>query len=127
MDDFIPQNELEEALVRAATDPAARPEFFRTLLESKIYFLTPPAHETRVEGIFAVGSTLTFVGWKGPQGDYLPFFSSEERVEEIARELGTRLGIVGLRGRDAFHLLGQAPMPVFLNPRLPYGKTFSVD
>ena len=38
--DFTPANDLEQTLVRAATDPAARPEFYRRLLAAELYILT---------------------------------------------------------------------------------------
>ena len=37
MDEFVPQNVLERALVDAATDPAGRPNFYRALLGAQLF------------------------------------------------------------------------------------------
>ena len=42
--DFTPANDLEQTLVRAATDPVARPEFYRCLLVAELYILTEEGH-----------------------------------------------------------------------------------
>ena len=39
---FTPTNELERSLVLAANDPAARPQFYKLLLESQLFVLIPP-------------------------------------------------------------------------------------
>ena len=36
---FIPENELEQALVRAVKEPASAPDFYRLLLESQLLVL----------------------------------------------------------------------------------------
>jgi hypothetical protein len=41
--EFTPANDLEETLVRAATDPKARPEFYRRLLAAELFLLTDEA------------------------------------------------------------------------------------
>jgi hypothetical protein len=38
---FEPQNALESSLMKAAGDPAHRPQFYRDLLESQIYLIQP--------------------------------------------------------------------------------------
>ncbi|MDX6695773.1 MAG: hypothetical protein QOF02_3376 [Blastocatellia bacterium] len=37
--DFTPTNELERLLLAAFTDPTVRPQFYRTLLESELFFI----------------------------------------------------------------------------------------
>ena len=41
---FEPENTLETLMQAAAKDPSAAPEFYRALLETEIYILTPEAN-----------------------------------------------------------------------------------
>lgn len=49
---FEPQNELERSLVRASSDPAHRPQFYRLLAESDLFVIQegvpPPATHQRI-------------------------------------------------------------------------------
>jgi hypothetical protein len=56
---FEALNELERSLVKAATDVAHRPQFYRDFLESEIFFIqegTPP--ETHQRGVIPAGFKL---------------------------------------------------------------------
>jgi hypothetical protein len=129
---FHAQNELELVLVRASTDPGARPAFYRRLLTAELFFLTPeppPQEHTRMTH---EGESMEIVCWDGPNGAFLPFFSSHERMMQVLGETGAggevpNYGFVRVTGRDAFTLLAQDPAEAVLNPGLPYAKPFSVD
>jgi hypothetical protein len=124
-DDFTPENPLEAALVSAASDPAARPAFYRALLDAQLFFLTPPGPRPDERSTRPPGSKLSLVQWKGPEGDYIPLFTSRARLDQIASQIGGAYGFVALSGKAAFGLLAQRPMGAMLNPGLRYGKELS--
>jgi SseB protein C-terminal domain/SseB protein N-terminal domain len=116
---FISANPLEEALVRAATDSSMRPAFYRQLLEAEIFFLTPEAPRT-----LETQTNVSFVHWRGKDGDYLPAFSSLEQLQEVVNKSGVTYGYIGLKGQVAFKILAQRPMEILLNPGCSFGKQF---
>jgi hypothetical protein len=120
--EFVPNNRLEELLVRAATDPAARPDFYRELLRSTLYVLTPdtPAAETKTT--LPKGTRVALVQWQAASGLITPIFSSMGRVEELAQRSGHPEGCLGMEGERLFELLAQSPEAAVLNPGLAYGK-----
>ena len=125
--EFKPANDLEETLVRAATDPAARPEFYRRLLAAELFLLTD-------EGRLANGETsrpavvdAKLASWESPTGPYVPVFSARARVDEIGRARERSYGFVALSGKAAFARLAQEKQAAFLNPGFACGKQFSRD
>ena len=125
--DFTPANDLEQALVRAATDPAARPEFYRRLLAAQLYILTEEGRgadgQTSKEG----ATDAAFITWESPIGPYVPLFSSRARVDEIARLRERMYGFVALSGKAAFARLAKEKRAAFLNPGFASGKQFVPD
>jgi hypothetical protein len=124
-DEFVPGNDLEMALVRAARDPSARPEFYRRLLEADLFFLTPspPVEDDRRASDSAEEAEL--LRWQGPLGSFVPCFSARERVRHVVEPAGQPGGFVAIRGRHAFERLAQMSIEAFLNPGLGYGKRFA--
>jgi SseB protein N-terminal domain len=125
--EFTPANDLEQLLVRAATDPAARPEFYRRLLTGEVYVLTD-------EGRLADGQTskpaapdAKFMTWDSPRGPYVPLFSSRARVDEIGRLRERSYGFVAVPGKAAFARLARERRAAFLNPGFASGKQFGAD
>ena len=100
--DFTPANDLEETLVRAATEPAVRPEFYRRLLAAELYLLTDEAPRADGESSKPAGDGAAFITWESPSGPYVPLFSSRARVDEIARVRERTYGYVALSGKAAF-------------------------
>jgi hypothetical protein len=125
--DFTPANELEETLVRAATDAAARPEFYRRLLAAELYVLTEEA--AAAEGVPSkpASADAAFLTWESPDGQYVPLFSSRGRVDEIARLRERTYGFVALTGKALFARLAQEKRAAFLNPGFACGKQFVRD
>jgi hypothetical protein len=124
---FTAENALEVALVRATRDPAARPAFYRALLEAQLYFIIPAPPPAEERSTLAAGSQLALMSWTGPRGDFTPCFTSRGRLEDAAREVGGELGFVAIAGQAAFGLLAQVPMAAVLNPGSQYGKELSRD
>lgn len=109
---FVPANELEELLIRAAQDATRRPRFCRTLLESELFVIV----------INDEKGTLIQT-WQRDGQQVVPVFSSLARLQEFA--LATELqeyehSHVG--GRELLTILQTAH--VILNPVSDYGKEF---
>ena len=118
--DFTPgERFLEETLVRAATDPAARPEFHRRLLAAEL--LPPdggdrgsPTGRRRRQG--ASGREALHLGVA-----QRPFtFRCSRRARASTRLGGLRersYGFLALSGKAAFARLAQEKQAAFLNSR----------
>jgi hypothetical protein len=117
---FQPVNEIERLLIAAATDPAARPAFYRGLIEHELFLITEgPTH--RHEGRIVAGDNTSYqVRMIELDGKLqAPIFTSVERISAIVpREVnfiamkgGAVLGM--FRGKD-----------LVLNPGAEYGKMF---
>ena len=121
---FIPENELERALVRAVKEPAAAPDFYRLLLESHLLVLgTAEGQEGATEAFsLAAGSRLALVTGLKDGHQYLPVFSSVTRMQEFVKQESKYLSI---RGHDLLDLTRGAP--VILNPASEYGKELTAE
>jgi hypothetical protein len=125
--EFTPANDLEETLVRAATDPAARPEFYRRLLGAEIYLLTEETGLTDGETSKPAAPDAKLITWESPSGPYVPMFSARARVDEIGRLRERSYGFLALSGKAAFARLAQEKRAAFLNPGFASGKQFVPD
>ena len=72
--DFEPENGLEKAMLLAASQPAARPDFFRLLMNSEVFVLG----EIVKDGDGPGGLSIEALGRDGVK--YLPIFTSETRL-----------------------------------------------
>ena len=125
--EFTPANDLEETLVRAATDAAARPEFYRRLLSAELFILTEEARGADGQTSKEAAADAAFITWESPNGPYVPLFSSRARVDEIARLRERSYGFVALTGKAAFARLAKEKRAAFLNPGFACGKQFVPD
>jgi hypothetical protein len=114
---FVPENELEAALVAAAADPARRPEFYRTLLRSKL-FLLDESTEARPPGsiVLQPGATIPIRDIEINGQVFVPLYSSALRIRSGARPAR----YLALEARAILELVGKRD--VFLNPGSEYGK-----
>src|SRR6218665_1399156 len=81
---FEPRNALEVALMAAARDPAARPDFERMLLDAELYVATPEAPAEAGERTVGAGETLRLLNVANPQGNPVPaIFTDEARLAEL--------------------------------------------
>lgn len=112
---------LDSALAQAAVDPAARPEFFRILLESEIYLIGTSGAEGRE--LLPPGEQFSLMLFKRSDGTTaVPFFSS---LEALQRGLEERTGYFVMKARSFFEMT--RGMMVVLNPGSDYGKEFAPD
>lgn len=111
------KNELETLLEQAATEPAFRPAFFRTLLESTVWV---PGAAAQGEAI-AEDSALDLQHWEKDDGSsVIPFFTS---LEALQRAVDKELAFVVMPARTLFEMT--AGETLFLNAKLPTGKEFT--
>lgn len=120
MNDF-PRNALEHALQMAATDPAARPDFFDLLLESKIYVIGHADSPVRGDTItIAAGDTLSLANWTRDDGQpYIPFFTS---LEALQQSVSGETSYLSFKTRELFDSTRGSHL--VLNPGQDFGKEF---
>ena len=118
---FIPENELEQALVAAVKNPATASEFYRLLLEHDLLVLgTVEGKEDATEKFTqAPGGKLNLVTGVKDGGQFLPVFSCLKRMQDYVKQESKFLSI---NGRALLELTRGAP--VTLNPASEYGKEF---
>jgi hypothetical protein len=113
-------NPLERALRLAATDPSARPDFYRLLLESDIFVIADAAPRGPGEWTAQEGESISLQHWSKPDGTVvLPFFSS---IEALQRALDQEVTYYQLPARALFEMTQGATL--VLDPRSDYGKEF---
>jgi hypothetical protein len=92
---FKPENDLERAMQEAVRDPAKIPDFYKTLLESEIYVLTPeaklePGRRRSLKYLEPLQvATVEFQGLR-----WHPAFTSKTRISAYVKEPETCFGAV---------------------------------
>jgi len=121
---FIPENELEKALLKAVKDPASATDFYRLLLASDLLVLgTVEGRESATEAFsLAPGNNVKLVTGIKDGAKYLPVFSSLARMQDYVKEESKYLSV---NGRALLDLTRGAP--VILNPASLYGKELSPE
>ncbi len=133
---FEPENKLEKLMQAAVKDPCVVPEFYRALLETEIYILTPEAklepgrrRSLKYQEKLNV-ATVEYQGLK-----WHPAFTSKKRISDYVKEPETCLGAVA---RNLFGMLPdsnfwlnplsecQKPLPAGEVALLMNGKIFEV-
>jgi hypothetical protein len=119
--EFEPQNDFERSLVRATSDAALRPQFYRDFCAATVYVVqagTPPvpAGETTLRE----GQTLRLQSWEFNGTPHLPLFSSLARLRAVLSEEASYLAMNAL---ELLRLTRGAEL--VLNPGSQYGKEFT--
>lgn len=92
---FKPENDLERAMEQAVRDPALIPAFYRVLLESEIYVLTPeakmePGRRRSLKYLEPLQvATVEFQGLR-----WHPAFTAKNRISAYVKEPETCFGAV---------------------------------
>ena len=87
---FEPENKLETLMQAAVKDPAVAPAFYKTLLESEIYILTPEAPMTpgkRRSLKYEEKVNVATVEYQGMK--WHPAFTSKARIAAYIKEQET--------------------------------------
>ena len=106
---FEPENSLEALMQAAGKDPAVAPTFYRTLLDTELYILTPevPVKPGRRRSLkFQEKINVAAIEFQGMT--WLPAFTSKKRISDYVKEPETCLGAA------ARNLFESAPRREFL-------------
>jgi hypothetical protein len=119
------ERNLERLLAAAAKDPAQRPEFSKTLLESDIYVLGM-VEGNLVNGLAQTGTSIRILSIADDDGQLTPFFTSEGALQEyLATRPGTDPRFVRLKCSALFEMTRGSRL--VLNPLAAHGKMFLPD
>ncbi|MGR4049587.1 enhanced serine sensitivity protein SseB [Kosakonia cowanii] len=111
------KNELETLLEQAATEPAYRPAFFRTLLDSTVWV---PGNAAEGEAVVEE-SALDLQHWEKDDGtSVIPFFTSLAALQQAVDD---EQAFVVMPARTLFEMTPGETL--FLNAKLPTGKEFT--
>jgi SseB protein N-terminal domain len=131
---FEPENNLETLMQAAVKDPSVASEFYKTLLETEIYILTPETPMTpgkRRSMKYDEKINVATVEYQGMK--WHPAFTSKKRISDYVKEEEVCLGAVS---RKLFEMLPgsnfwlnplsecQKPMPATEVALLLNGKIF---
>lgn len=121
---FEPQNDLERSLIKAATDPAHRPQFYRDFMESDIFIIQhgeqPPEEHRRV--VMEEGKTIQIRNIEHNGKPHIPIFSS---LETLRAALTGEVAYLGINALELLRMIKGTPL--LLNPGSHYGKEFTVS
>src|SRR6476646_3135727 len=83
---FEPVNDLEKSLMNAATNPAARPQFCRDILESSIYIINQADDKLNIQNnVLQAGAQLHIQSFEHNGQAWLPIFTALQRLLEYIR------------------------------------------
>lgn len=120
---FTPENQLEESLMKAADDPAHRPQFYRDFVNSDILVVRHgPPPEREAQTVLEAGMQLQIAPVELNGKTYLPIFSSLPRLQAVIEE---EVGYLRLNALKFLEITRGAD--VMLNPGSGYGKEFTKD
>jgi hypothetical protein len=116
-----PENSLERSLMRAAEDPAHRPQFYRNLAESNLFIIQhgPPPDRCGTT-VLKEGYQLKIQHIDHNGKPYIPVFSSLIRLQQVLQE---EAGYVALNALEFMKITQGAEM--LLNPGSDFGKEFT--
>lgn len=123
------ENILEQALRRAANDPAECPEFYRALLEFKVLVVGSSDGLSGVPQTMHEGLIINFAHWKKPDGSlFIPFFASlgalQRAIEfDIDSDIDSRVNYVVLPAKVFFKMT--RGMTLILNQNSDCRREFS--
>ena len=120
---FDPVNPLERSLVRAATDAAHRPQFYKDLMSAQIFVIQEgPIPEESGPRVLQEGYSLKIRPVVVDGITCLPIFSSLQRLQSA---LDREAGYIALNAADLFPIIqGSAAC---LNPGSDFGKILTAN
>jgi hypothetical protein len=122
--DFIPQNELETALVAAASDPSARPRFYEVLSKSDLVVIDENPGPGLADGPrrLEAGQSLQLRQLDVGGVPHVPVFSSSARISAVVK---TEVRILAMNTKALFEIV--AGSHAILNPGSQYGKQLTPE
>jgi hypothetical protein len=114
------ENRLEALLALANDEPAHRPEFYRVLLESKVYVISESTREGEGRASLKPEEALSILTINADHNvTIIPFFTS---IHELTRFIDYDAQWIGINARHLFILTKGATL--VLNPQSRYTKPF---
>lgn len=120
---FKPENNLETSLIKAATDPGHRPQFYKDLVGSDIFVIEEgslPATDGKVTLQQSQELKIRNIEWNGKP--VIPVFSSLTRLQAFIQREVTYACLNALEFMKI-----SAGSEWLLNPGSPYGKEFTKE
>ena len=118
---FEPQNELEESLIKASTDPAHRPQFYKDFINSNIFIIQHgEVPEEAGERTLESGMQLQIQDIELEGRLYIPIFSSVPRIQAV---INGEVGYLALNALEFLKIVNGSEL--ILNPGSEYGKEFT--
>jgi len=121
---FTPENDFERSLIRAATDPAHRPQFYRDLVRANIFVIQHgkelPNQDRKVTLTEETSFQIASIEFNGKP--YIPIFSSLPRLQAT---LSSDAAYLAMNALELMKLLPGADL--LLNPGSEFGKEFSAQ
>lgn len=118
---FTAENALEAALIKAADDPAYRPQFYRDFCAADIFFIQhgkePPA--TAGQTTLEAGTSVQIQSIEYEGLPYIPIFTSLPRLQLV---LSSEVAYMAMNAKAFMEMTQGANLA--LNPGSEYGKTF---
>ena len=116
-------NHREQALKKAADNPAYRPDFYKLLLESNVFIVGQSDNPIEGKRMTNVGENASILNWKRDNGSPLiPFFSS---LNSLTKAFPEGTNYIDLPARALFEMT--KGVFLFLDPKSAYGKEFYPD
>ncbi|MBI5686050.1 MAG: SseB family protein [Verrucomicrobia bacterium] len=118
-------NEFETAFCKALAEPDTQPAFFRLLMQQSLFFLQPDKPGLAGSEVTPkAGEKIPFVAFTAPQGQFIPLFTSHQRVEELFKKapFKEKFCVCEMKGRWLFFELGTRGMDVMINPASDLGE-----
>jgi hypothetical protein len=114
------ETDLERALRLAATDPAARPDFYKHLLASTVFVLSDGDGKTPGARTFKAGEEVAIANWvKDDDTPIIPFFTS---LAALQRAIAAETNYLAMPARSLFEITEGATL--VLNPHSDHSKEF---
>jgi len=120
--EFRSENPFEESLVKAATDPAHRPQFYKDLCGADLFIIQhgkePPSKSERIT--LSERMTIQIENIEHEGKPYIPVFSSLPRLRSA---ISGEVAYLGVNALDLMKFTQGADL--LLNPGSAYGKEFT--
>jgi hypothetical protein len=118
---FDPVNGLEVSLIKAATDPAHRAQFYRVFVAAEVFVIEQgPRRQSSSPRVLNAGENICLTTLQRNGQTVVPIFSSLLRVQSFAAE---GVNWLALNALEVLRITKGAV--VILNPGADYGKEFT--
>src|SRR5262245_36368905 len=118
---FEPQNQFERILMKAASDPAQRPQFYKDLTGAELFFIQEgPLPEKNERIVLEEEQSLQIREIEQNGKRYIPVFSSLPRLQAV---IESEVSFMALNALEFMKITRGAEL--ILNPGSDYAKEFT--